>query len=172
MNKVVSSFAALAFVIAPTSTVAQDKDWNRYTLENLGGVYIQIEADAVCEGAGVIATAFEASTSLRLIEGEVGVLTRDEMLENPAHPELHISLECAGGSGGSMAFSVGLRVQQAAQMLRDTQVTLPEAVTWYSVKIGVTDAAHVADVVGSALTEALGEFVVAWAAVNVDEGSS
>ena len=84
MKLCVYALAATAFLLLPTGTTAQDTDWNRYTLRDLGGVFVRIEANDVCEGAGLAASAFEASTSLLLIEAEVGVLTREEMLENPA----------------------------------------------------------------------------------------
>ena len=161
--------AALVLSIFPTGVEAQDTEWNRYTLEDLGGVFIRIETNGVCESAGLTASDFEASTSLKLIDAEVGVLTREEMLDNPAMPELRVSLECADGPGGAMAYSVGLRVQQAAQMLRDTQITLPEAVTWYSTRIGLAAAPDAASVLETALNEKLDEFVEAWAAAHADD---
>ena len=100
------------------------------------------------------------------------MLTQAEMLSHQAMPELRISLDCANGSntsGGAIAYSVGLRVQQAAQMLRDTQITLPEAVTWYSSEIGVSSAGGAADAVGSALMAKVDEFADAWAAVHTAE---
>lgn len=169
MNRCVSAVAALAFMIVLTGVDAQDTDWNRYTLRDLGGVFVRIEANEVCEDAGLSASAFEASTSLRLIEAEVGVLTREEMLENPALPELRVSLDCASGPDGSMAYSVALRVQQSAQMLRDAQVTLAEAVTWYSTRIGLTDASNASSSLEEALRDELDEFAEAWAAANADE---
>ena len=169
MKRCVIAVAASVCVAFPLGLDAQNTDWNRYTLRDLGGVYIRIESNEVCEGAGLTASSFEASTSLRLIEAEVGVLTREEMLENPAMPELRVSLDCASGSGGAMAYSVGLRVQQAAQMLRDTQITLPETITWYSAKIGVIDASEAASALADALTEKLDEFAEAWAMANADD---
>ena len=169
MKRCVYALAATVSVLLPTGTKAQDTDWNRYTLRDLGGVFVRIEANDVCEGAGLAASAFEASTSLLLIEAEVGVLTREEMLENPAMPELRVSLDCASGPGGSMAYSVGLRVQQSAQMLRDTQITLAEAVTWYSSKIGLTEASDAAASLEEALRDELDVFAEAWAAANADD---
>ena len=169
MRRCVSAVAALAFFGVPTGLEAQDTEWNRYTLEDLGGVFIRIEANDVCESAGVTASDFEANTSLKLIEAEVGVLTREEMLDNPAMPELRVSLECAEGSGGTIAYSVGLRVQQAAQMLRDTQITLPEAVTWYSTRIGLAATSDAASALEVALDEKLDEFAEAWAAAHADD---
>ena len=84
-------------------------------------------------------------------------------------PELRVSLDCANGPGGSMAYSIGLRVQQSAQMLRDTQITLAEAVTWYSSKIGLTDASDASSSLEAALRDELDEFAEAWAAANADD---
>lgn len=171
-------FPGLALVLA-TSTfgtvplVAQDTEWNRYTLEDLGGVFVRIEANEACQAAGVTPATYEADVSLKLIESEVGVLTQAEMLTHPAMPELRISLDCAGGSAGqsgSLAYSVGLRVQQAAQMMRDTQITLPEAVTWFSTAVGVTGPGSAADAIGATLMEQIQGFATAWTEINADEG--
>jgi hypothetical protein len=155
-------------IALPAGLSGQDEEWNRYTLENLDGVHIQIAVDDACQSAGVAVADFEASTSLQLIEADVGVLTREEMLENLALPELRVSLDCASGSSG-LAYVVGLRVQQAAQMLRDTQITLPEAVTWYSTRVGMTSASGAASDIGEALTAELGVFAEAWQAANSTE---
>jgi hypothetical protein len=165
---------ACGVMATPSGVSAQDTEWNRYTLEDLGGVFVRIEVNDVCQGAGVVASAFEAETSVRLIEAEVGVLTRSEMLAQPGLPELRVSLECASGSGrlaDAMAYAVGLRVQQAAQMLRDTQITLPESVTWYSTRLGVVAAGEATAAIEATLAEAVAEFAVAWAEAHAVEGS-
>lgn len=175
MKRFLSIAAALTLMSVPADADAQDTDWNRYTLQDLGGIFISFEVNDVCEQAGVTASAYEAAVSLRLIEGEVGVLTREEMLELPALPELRISLDCADGSNGasdSLAYSVALRVQQAAQLLRDTQITLPEAVTWYSTRIGVTSAGEASDAIGVVLSEEVGAFADVWAALHAEEGGA
>lgn len=169
--------AAAALLMAaalPGAAAAQDTDWNRYTLADLGGVYVVVEAAEACEAAGVMASAYEADVSLQLIEAEVGVLTQMEMLEHPAMPELRIGIECAPGSGslaGNLAWSIGFYVQQASQMLRDTQITLPETVTWHSSELGVSTSGGAADAVGAALMTGLEKFAEAWTAANTeDEG--
>ncbi len=159
-----------AFV--PAVAHGQDTDWNRYTLENLGGVFVRFEVHDACEGVGVSAAAYEADVSLKLLDSEVGVLTMEEMLTHPAMPELRVTLDCAGGSNGasgSIAWSVGLRVQQSAQMLRDTQITLPEAVTWFSSEIGASSEGGASDAVGNALMRQIGHFADAWIAVHAEE---
>jgi len=168
--------AALAFMAIPVAAEAQDTEWNRYTLEDLGGVFIRIESNDVCAAAGVTPAAYEADVSLKLIESEVGVLTMEEMLAHPAMPELRVTLDCASGSNGSsgtIAYSVGLRVQQSAQMLRDTQITLPEAVTWFHTDVGVTSGGGATDAIGASLMSSIEIFAEAWAAINAeDEGGA
>jgi len=169
-----STATFLAACFLPGVVSAQDTEWNRYTLEDLGGVFVRIEANDACTGIGVTPATHEANVSLRLIEAEVGVLTREEMLTHQAMPELRINLDCVAGSNGaegSIAYSVGLRVQQAAQMLRDSQITLPEAVTWHATRIGVASESGVAEAVQSTLMAAVDEFATAWAAAHADEGS-
>ena len=166
----------LALLISgPTSLEAQDTEWNRYTLENLGGVYPRMEVADACEAAGISASDFEADVSLALMDAEVGVLTREEMLEHPALPELRITISCAAGSNGArgaLAYSGVLRVQQSAQMLRDTQITLPEAVTWYSSRIGVASEGAVAGAVAEELTGQVQAFASAWTEIHSEEGGA
>jgi len=168
-----SVFLGLAVVfVGPASVLAQDTEWNRYTLEDLGGVHVRFEVGEACETAGITASMYEADVSLKLMDSDVGVLTQEEMLELQALPELRISIDCANGSNGSsdaMAWSVGLRVQQSAQMLRDTQITLPEAVTWFHTSIGASSAGGAADAIGNALMRDVGTFAEAWTAINAEE---
>lgn len=174
MKQTLALGAVLAFAAMPVAVEGQDTQWNRYTLEDLGGVFIRIEANDACTAAGVTAAAYEADVSLKLIESEVGVLTMEEMLAHPAMPELRVTLDCASGANGmsdTMAYSVGLRVQQSAQMLRDTQITLSEAVTWFRTDVGVTSGGSAVDAVGSSLLAGIEAFAEAWAAVHAeDEG--
>lgn len=168
--------AALAVlgVSVPTIAAGQDTEWNRYTLEDLGGVYMEIVADEVCEGAGASASSLQADATLLLIEGGVELLTMEQMLANIALPELKVSLECAQGQGGglsgALAYSVNVRVQQAAQMLRDNQVSLPEAVTWYSSDMGVVAAGEAGSALKAAVTDQLEAFAAAYSAANSDDG--
>ncbi len=168
-----SVFPGLAVaLLLPALAEGQDTEWNRYTLEDLGGVHVRFEIDDVCQGAGITAALYEADASLKLIESEVGVLTMQEMLANPAMPELRIDVACAEGSesaSGAMAWSVALRVQQSAQMLRDTQITLPEAVTWFHGELGATSAGGAADAVGSAVMRQIDLFAAAWAAAHATD---
>lgn len=174
--KRLGSFGLLAVMVSvPVGVEAQDTEWNRYTLEDLGGVYIRMEVAETCEAAGVTASAFEASVSMALLDSEVGVLTMEEMLVHPALPELRVSIDCAtgtNGASGALAYSVALRVQQSAQMLRDTQITLPEAVTWFSSEVGVTSASSAADAVAATLETQVAAFATAWAEINSDEGGA
>ncbi len=160
---------AAAVLMAPGALDAQDTRSNRYTLENLGGVFIRAEATDACEEAGVSLAELRANATTTLEGAEVQLLTQETMLETPGLPELRITLECVEGNG-AIAYSVSLRVQQAAQMVRDPQVMLPEAVTWYSTGVGIVDAAGAPSAVSKTLADKLEAFGAAWAAANaVDE---
>ena len=165
----IATSLGVLFASAPSEVVGQDTQWNRYTLSDLGGVFIRFEINDVCATAGLAASAFEADTSLKLIEADVGVLTQTEMLENPAMPELRVSMDCAEAAGGNVAWVVGLRVQQAAQMLRDTQITLPESVTWYTHDVGASAGGGLVSAVEGSLMARLDAFVEAWTAAHADE---
>lgn len=164
----------VSFLAFPAWAEAQDTEWNRYTLEDLGGVFIEFESNDVCDAAGVNAASYEADVSLKLMDSDIGVLTQDEMLAHPGLPELRISFDCAtgyDGASGTIGYAVGLRVQQVAQMLRDTQITLPETVTWYATEVGVTSNDAAVDTVGASLMELIDGFAAAWQAVHEGEGS-
>ena len=164
--------AAVAGV--PAAAVAQTTEWNGYTLEDLEGVYIRTEADATCEAAGVSAATVQSEAEATLFEA-VNLLTEQEMLEAGGHPELRITLQCASGAGaasGALAYSVSVRVQQAAQMIRDPQITLAEAVTWYSTSVGSVDASAAEAALRGAVDAKLAEFAEAFAAANADEGGA
>lgn len=172
MKRTLAFGAVLAFVVMPEIVEAQDTEWNRYTLEDLGGVFIRIESNDACMEAGVTPEAYEADVSLKLIESEVGVLTREDMLAHPAMPELRVTLDCASGSNGmsgTVGYSVALRVQQSAQMLRDTQITLPEAVTWFHTDVGVTSEGGATDAVGASIMASIDAFAEAWTAIHAEE---
>ena len=51
-----SLWTVLALTLAPSLLSAQDTEWNRYTLEELGGVFVRTEANAMCESRGVSAS--------------------------------------------------------------------------------------------------------------------
>jgi len=166
----------LAAVSAPTDVVAQDSVWNRYTLEDLGGVFVRIEADDPCEAVGVTRRDVQADAESILLESEVELLTEGEMLRNPALPELRITLECVVGEGdgasGAVGYSVSVRVQQSAQMTRDSQITLPEAVTWWATTVGVAESGSVETALKEDLRLTLEEFATAYIEANAEEDDS
>jgi hypothetical protein len=163
------ALVALTVMSIPTDVVAQDTVWNRYTLEDLGGVFVRTEA-ATCESLGVTRQALQADAEAILVESEVDLLTEGEMLRNPALPELRVTLECASSDGGSgaVAYSVSVRVQQSAQMTRDSQISLPEAVTWWSTGVGVGDAATAQAALQEALKGKIEEFATAYVEANTE----
>ena len=170
MGRVRGLLAALFLALLTSAgAAAQDTVWNRYTLEGLNGLYIRAETNQGCEGAGVSAESIRADAEAALTEAEVPLLTEREMLESPGLPELRVTFECGGGVAGVVAYSVSVRVQQATQMIRDTQITLPEAITWYATTVGVADAGSTADALGEALQEKLAAFAEAFMAANADD---
>lgn len=164
--------AAAATLLAPTPALSQDTEWNRYTLEGLEGVYVRAEANLGCEGAGVSADAVRAEAEAALETSEVPLLSERDMLASPGLPELRITLQCGGGVAGVVAYSVSVRVQQATQMIRDTQITLSEAVTWWATGVGVAEAGTTAEALSIALQARLTEFAEAFAAINAEEEGS
>ena len=160
---------ALVAATDPVPLSAQDTVWNRYTLEGLGGVFVRAEASATCESVGVTAANAQTNAALQLLQTEVGLLTEEDMLSHPGLPELRITIGCAKGDNGlsdALAYSVGLRVQQATQMIRDTQVTLAETVTWYSTAVGVVDSDDVEETIEGILTDQLDAFARAFSEAN------
>jgi len=121
---------------------------------------------------GVTAANAQTNAALQLLQTEVGLLTEEDMLSHPGLPELRITVDCANGDNSlsdTLAYSVGLRVQQATQMIRDTQVTLAETVTWYSSAVGVVDSEDLEGTVEGVLTDQLDAFARAFSEANTAE---
>ena len=176
MKRFVCTLAALAAVLVPAHGAAQDQVWNRYTLEDLGGVFVRVEADEPCGSMGVTRRDAQADAESILLESEVELLTEGEMLRNPGLPELRITLECVIGEGdgasGAVAYSVSLRVQQSAQMTRDTQISLPEAVTWWTTAVGVAGSGGVQAALDEDLRAKVEEFATAYIEANTEPADS
>ena len=170
MKRVASALAALAVLAAPSGAEAQDTEWNRYTLEKLGGVFVTAVSSATCESIGVMAAQVQADAAIKLLEAEVDVLTQDQMLANPGLPELTIAVECVvgerGDARGAVGYSVSVRVNQAAKMIRDEQVTLAEAVTWYATAVGVVESDDAQEALEDAIESKLEEFAAAYVEAN------
>ncbi len=175
MTRYVCALVVLTAMSVPADVVAQNQVWNRYTLEELGGVFVRAETDAPCESVGVTRQAVQAEAEAILVESEVDLLTEGEMLRNPALPELRITLECVvgeEGASGAVAYSVSLRVQQSAQMTRNSQISLPEAVTWWSTAVGIAGSASVETALQEELKGKVEEFATAYIEANTEPADS
>ncbi len=176
MTRYLCALATLAAISVATDVVAQDRLWNRYTLEDLGGVFVRVEADEPCESVGVTRRDVQVDAEEFLAESEVELLTEGEMLRNPALPELRITLQCvmgeSDGTSGAVGYSVSLRVQQSAQMTRDSQISLPEAVTWWSTSLGVAGSGNVQTALQEDLKGKLEEFATAYIEANAEPADS
>ena len=176
MSRYLCALAVLTAISIPPDVAAQDKIWNRYTLEDLGGVFVRTEASEPCESVGVTRRDVQVDAEAILLESEVDLLTEGEMLRNPALPELRITLECVtgedGGASGAVGYSVSLRVQQSAQMTRDSQISLPEAVTWWATTVGIAESGNVDTALKEDLRLTLEEFATAYIEANTEEDDS
>lgn len=162
----------VAFLVLSAPGAAQDTEWNRYTLEDLAGVYVRAETNQGCEGAGLSAESVRTDAVAALEAAEIPLLSEREMLESPGLPELRVTLECGGGVAGVVGYTVSVRMQQATQMIRDNQITLSEAVTWWTSGVGVAEAGAVSEAMGAELAARLGVFAEAFAAANAEEEGS
>ena len=88
------------------------------------------------------------------------------MLATPGLPDLRVFVHC--GPGGS-AYAVEARLQQAVKLVRDEQITLSEAVTWYTTRVGTGSPASSADAVLGSVREAVQAFASAFQAANAPE---
>ncbi len=171
MNPGVSArtlLCAAAFLWAAPA-LGQDTEWNRYTLDGLDGVYVSARANEACEGAGVSAESVRAEAEALLEATEVPLLSRDEMLAAPGLPELEVAYECGGGVAGMVGYSVSVRMLQAVQMIRNTQITLSTSVTWHASSVGVSQAGSASRAFSTALEDTLAQFSEAFHAANAEE---
>ena len=173
MKRLACTIVGLMLISAPGVLDAQDTEWNRYTLQKIGGVHVSVVGNQTCESVGVISSEVRANAAIKLLESEVDLLTEDEMLENPGLPELRITLQCVVGDqsdvGGAIAYSIEVRVNQAAKMVRDEQVTLAEAVTWYTTAVGVANADDTQQALREVIDVKLEEFAKAYVEANAEE---
>ena len=173
MKRLACTIVGLMLISAPGVLDAQDTEWNRYTLQKIGGVHVSVVGNQTCESVGVIASEVQANAAIKLLESEVDLLTEDEMLENPGLPELRITLQCVVGDqsdvDGAIAYSIEVRVNQAAKMVRDEQVTLAEAVTWYTTAVGVANADDTQQALHEVIDGKLEEFAKAYVEANGEE---
>ena len=173
MKRLACTIVGLMLVSAPGILDAQDTEWNRYTLEEIGGVHVSVVGNPTCESAGVLSSEVQANAAIKLLESEVDLLTEDEMLENPGLPELRITLQCVEGDqsdvDGAIAYSIEVRVNQAAKMVRDEQVTLAEAVTWYTTAVGLANAGDTQQALREAIDIKLEEFAKAYVEANAED---
>ncbi len=167
---------ALGLIGLPAGSAAQDTVWNRYTLEDLGGVFVSAQTGAACAGAGITDESVRVQTEATLAAAGVDLLTQGEMLRNPGLPELRIILECAPGDGvavtGALAYSVAVRVHQSTQMTRDNQITLAEAVTWFATDLGVAAIVDAQAALEAAVTAGVEEFAAAYTETNGGGGGN
>ena len=173
MKRLACSIVGLMLISVPGILDAQDTEWNRYTLEEIGGVHVSVVGNPTCESVGVLSSEVQANAAIKLLESEVDLLTEDEMLENPGLPELRITLQCVEGDqsdvDGAIAYSIEVRVNQAAKMVRDEQVTLAEAVTWYTTAVGVANAGDTQQALREAIDIKLEEFAKAYVEANAED---
>jgi len=173
MKRLACTTISLILLCAPGVLDAQDTEWNRYTLEKIGGVYLSVVGNPTCESIGVTSSEVQANAAIKLLESEVDLLTEDEMLENPGLPELRITLQCVIGEqsdvDGAIAYSIEVRVNQAAKMVRDEQVTLAEAVTWYTTAVGVAGTDDSYQALKETIDMKLEEFAEAYVEANAEE---
>lgn len=166
----------LRLIGLPVGSAAQDTVWNRYTLEDLGGVFVSAQTGAACAGAGVTDESVRVRAEETLAAADVELLTQGEMLRNPGLPEFRIILECAPGDGvavtGALAYSVAVRVHQSTQMTRDNQITLSEAVTWFATGLGVAAIVDAQAVLEAAVTARVEEFAAAYTEANGGGGGN
>ena len=103
MTRYASMLTIFGLICLPSGGAAQDTIWNRYTLEDLGGVFVSAETGAACAGAGVTDQSVRVQAEAALAAADVELLTQGEMLRNPGLPELRILLECTPGDGVSVS---------------------------------------------------------------------
>ena len=146
---------------------AQNTEWNRYTLEELTGAYVRFDIQPRCADFEVEEARLREEAESVLEDMAVPMLTEAEMLAAPGLPDLRVTVECAENDD-RVAYSIWLRLQQAARMVRNEQIQLSEAVTWYTTALGVTDDDDVADDVRDALKEQMETFATAFNQANAE----
>lgn len=167
-STLIAFFIALFLSFAPSDAQAQNSTWNNYTLEGIGGVFVRTSTNAACELAGISTNETQAVVERSLLESEVELLTEQEMLRNPALPELRVSSQCLVDQG-TVAYFISVRMHQSIQMTRDSQISLPEGVTWYSTGMGIGSAEDLQANIVETVQAEIESFSAAYLEANSDE---
>ena len=73
MSRYLCALAVLTAMSIPPDAAAQDKIWNRYTLEDLGGVFVRTETSEPCESVGVTRRDVQVDAEAILLAGATPV---------------------------------------------------------------------------------------------------
>ena len=163
-----TALLTLVLLNLPFSAQAQDEIWNQYSLEGIGGVFVETTTNAACELTGVSNDETQAIVERTLLESEVELLTRQEMLRNPALPELRVSSQCLVNQE-TIAYFVSVMMHQSIQMTRDSQISLPEGVTWYSTGMGIGSVTDLQTSMAQTVQEEIETFSAAYLEANSEE---
>lgn len=100
------------------------------SLHDVDGVFLTVDAvDAELETDGLYRTAIEATAERTLEAAGIAVLSRDEVLQDPRRPHLHIAVHSRLTGAGLHAYHLVVEFRQTVGLLHDPDMHLP-ATTW------------------------------------------
>lgn len=129
-------------------------EYTRETLIGLSGVVVVIETlkpDAEADGLSV--TELQTDVELRLTQGGIRVLPRQEWRETPGRPWLYVSVSTIKHSG-SYFFSVDVQLKQDVSLPRQPSITTSSA-TWELGSIGFVNP----EILPAKIRESVGAYV-------------
>jgi len=152
-----------------TLTWANDNAETRASLRGLQGIGLLIgEVEPEIERGGFTKKQLQAETERRLRQAGIAVLSSQEAQQIPGAPFLVVSVSTLRHSAGLYAYSIDVRVYQAATLVRDaTPVSVP---TWSIASIGMVGATQLQALFKSSGAK-VEQFIRAYRAVNPRAGA-
>jgi hypothetical protein len=118
----------------------------RYGLKGLKGFYVQVDnLPFDVEDKGLTRREVQRDVELELRKGGALVLTREQAIDNPSAPRLHVRiLTSKTDHGGLYAYCIVLSFDQAAVLARDAALNV-DATTWGKAGVGMVKTKKVDD---------------------------
>src|SRR2546427_59067 len=123
MKTVLTALALLSATVISTLVGQGDDEHTRRSLAGVKGVFVLVEAfDEEGERAGLSKTQLQTDVELRLRQGGVLVLTREQRNAAPGGPTLYVNVNAMEVSREFYAFDSRLELDQDVTLVREPSI--------------------------------------------------
>jgi hypothetical protein len=138
----------------------------RYGLKGLKGFYVQVDRLPFdVEQRGLTQQQVQRDVELRLRKGGAVVLTREQAMNDPNAPRLHVRILTSKVQHASLyTYCIVMNFGQAATLARDASISV-DAVTWTKTGLGMIKSKKLEEV-RKVIAEITDEFLNAYLSEN------